>query len=98
MKESGRQGRPAPGGFQLHVLGIVFLPSILALAVRAIARRAGPSAQVDAAARALVALGLGALILLDIRLSPRPIPTTGGRPAATRGPASLLRLKASAFC
>jgi 4-amino-4-deoxy-L-arabinose transferase-like glycosyltransferase len=54
---------------------------LLALAARALAVGSGTSRRVDAAARSVIAVALGALVLLDLRLSP-PADPNGGWPAA----------------
>lgn len=54
---------------------------LVALAARALTRGTGPHPRVDVAARSIVAAGLVALVLLDVRLWPRPDPN-GGWPAA----------------
>jgi 4-amino-4-deoxy-L-arabinose transferase-like glycosyltransferase len=58
---------------------VVFV--LLALAARALAGGSGPNYRVGATVRATVAVALGALILLDLRLSP-PADPNGGWPAA----------------
>ena len=54
---------------------------LVALAVRAVARGSGLHQRVDVAARAVVAVALAALVLLDLRLAP-PADPNGGWPAA----------------
>jgi hypothetical protein len=54
---------------------------LLALAARAIAGGSGTSRRVDSAARSVIAVALGALVLLDLRLAP-PADPNGGWPAA----------------
>ncbi len=54
---------------------------LLALSARAIAGGSGAYPRVDVAARSVVAIALGALILLDLRLTP-PADPNGGWPAA----------------
>jgi 4-amino-4-deoxy-L-arabinose transferase-like glycosyltransferase len=57
---------------------------LLALAARAIAIGSGADRRVDLAARSVVAMALGALVLVDIRLAP-PTDPDGGWPAARAG-------------
>ena len=54
---------------------------LLALAARAIAGGSGASRRADSAARSVVLIALGALVLLDLRLVP-PADPNGGWPAA----------------
>ena len=54
---------------------------LLAMAARAIAGGQGQARRVDAAARSVVLVSLGALVLLDLRLAP-PADPNGGWPAA----------------
>jgi hypothetical protein len=54
---------------------------LLALAARAIAGGSGTSRRVDSAARSVILVALGALVLLDLRLAP-PADPNGGWPAA----------------
>jgi hypothetical protein len=54
---------------------------LLALAANAIAGGSGTSRRVDSAARSVILVALGALVLLDLRLAP-PADPNGGWPAA----------------
>jgi 4-amino-4-deoxy-L-arabinose transferase-like glycosyltransferase len=57
---------------------------LLALAARAIAGGSGTPRRVDSAARSVILVALGALVLLDLRLAP-PGDPNGGWPAARAG-------------
>jgi 4-amino-4-deoxy-L-arabinose transferase-like glycosyltransferase len=71
---------------------VVFV--LLALAARALASGSGLDHRVDTAARTTVAVALGALILLDLRLSP-PADPNGGWPAARAAGERILEIAPS---
>jgi 4-amino-4-deoxy-L-arabinose transferase-like glycosyltransferase len=71
---------------------VVFV--LLALAARALASGSGLDHRVDTAARTMVAVALGALILLDLRLSP-PADPNGGWPAARAAGERILEIAPS---